>query len=267
MKRNFLNGPTEEELKKYESITNREFTVLGYYSGIRKAVPQHEIPEACRRCKELFPNEWLDPVELRDVNSIKNKSTAFSTFIKSANTEREILNYIKINNLYCAIGSILRAASIKTGHHATYVFPEFQLSNIYQADYLIVGRGSGGHEFVFVEFESPTGSVTLQDGTFGEVFRKGIKQVENWDRFLQSEFSSLLPTFNKYKYKTATLPEEFYKYDSSRIHYVVIAGKRSDFSDATYRLRREYKQRSDISILHFDNLVDSFTQLANSRGY
>lgn len=266
MERDFLCGPTVEELSKYKELVGKDY-YDNSFNGFRPPVDLRLIPEACRRCKELFPNQWLDFVESWDTKTLKPKFESFKSFVSTVENEQQILNYIKDNKLYCAIGSILKAAAINTGHHASYVFPEFQLSNVYRADYLIIGRGSGGYEFIFVEFESPNGNIFLQDGSLGSVVRKGLNQVDDWNRFLQSNFTSLLSTFEKHKSRTTDLPKEFYTYDSSRIHYVVVAGRRSDYTEKSYRIRREYKQRNDISILHYDNIVDSFEFLINNKNY
>ena len=63
------------------------------------------------------------------------------------------------------------------GHHGAYLFPEFPLGTSYKADYLLIGNGSGGHEFIFIELENPKGNITLQNGELGNTFRKGILQV------------------------------------------------------------------------------------------
>lgn len=73
---------------------------------------------------------------------------------------------------------------------------------------------------------------------------------------LQSNFPAFTETIKKCKNPMMDLPEEFYSLDMSRFHYVVIAGRRSNFTDLTYRLQREYKQSENISVYHYDNLYD-----------
>jgi hypothetical protein len=45
----------------------------------------------------------------------------------------------------------------------------------------LVGKNSSGYEFIFVKLESPYGQIVTKDGDFGNVIRKGIKQVMDWD--------------------------------------------------------------------------------------
>lgn len=42
------------------------------------------------------------------------------------------------------------------------------------------------------------------------------------------------------------LSEEFFVLDMFRFHHVVIAGRRSDFSEKTYIIKRERKKNYDI---------------------
>jgi len=48
---------------------------------------------------------------------------------------------------------------------------------------------------------------------------------------------------------------------------VVVAGRRSDFSEKTYILKREYKKEKDIDVLHYDNLVDFSNNLIGKITY
>lgn len=72
--------------------------------------------------------------------------------------------------------------SINIENHEAYLFPEFQLGNLYKADYLLMGKSSVGFEFIFIELESPYGKITLNDGQLGAEFRDGISQLEDWKR-------------------------------------------------------------------------------------
>ena len=143
------------------------------------------------------------------------------------------------------------------GHHEAYLFPEFQLGNSYQVDYLLVGKSSDGYSFVFVEFEAPVGNITLAAGDIGLAIRKGLTQLADWDAWIEAHYASLVETFDKFRRHDECLPHEFVTLDKSRIHYVVVGGRRADFNDRTYRIRRKaQKERSEL-ILHYDNLADA----------
>lgn len=131
---------------------------------------------------------------------------------------------------------------------------------------MLIGKGSGGYEFIFIEFEKSNGRITLKDGNLGEVFRKGINQISDWQTWLDANFQSLGKYFEEIKGKEE-LPEEFLKYDTTRMHYVVVAGLRSDFDKKTYRLQRDKLKKEDIKLLHYDNLCDSADRLLDMRTF
>ena len=62
------------------------------------------------------------------------------------------------------------------------------------------------------------------------------------------------------------LPTEFLELDKSRMHYVVVAGRRKDFSSKTRLLKRRQK-KNGILLLHYDNLLDNVDLLLQHGGY
>lgn len=266
--RNYNLGLTEDEEIIYEKVTGHKFNCKYNHKGFRRVVVQSELPKAARMYDTIFPNNYLDIVDLKDRENIKLLNDNFYNILnKDETTEQQILKYIKESKSYHIIGAILYGCHINTGHHGLFIFTEFQLGNSYKVDYLLVARSSGGYEFIFVEFESAYGKITKKDGNLGYEFNDGISQLEDWSRWLQSNYYSLTETFKKYKNNEKQLSDEFYNYDSSRMHYVVVAGRRSDFNDTTYRIRREKIKSNDIYILHYDNLVDYANMLLDKVTY
>ena len=159
-KRDYLLGLIEAEKQEYEEVTGRKFGEKRV-SGFGRVNNFLAYPKATRMCKPLFPNNYLDVAELRDVERLAAANEEFfSLLIDEACTERNILNFIKDKKYYHIIGSIIWGLSINIGNHGAYLFPEFQLGNSYKADYLLVGKSSGGYEFIFIELESPYGNIT-----------------------------------------------------------------------------------------------------------
>ncbi len=218
----------------------------------------------------LFPDKFLDIRELRNSSNINIIRNQFKNLLKNKNSnERSILNFINKNEYWLIIGLLQKNLSINyygAGHHATYVFKEFRLGSTHIADYLIIGKGSGGYQFVFVELEAPykrgNKRVTSKTGDLGGVFTDGIKQVKNWKYWLDQDYSSLhTSSFSNYKNENMDLPEEFYKYDSSRMHFIVIAGRREDFHKKTYlEQRNSIKNNPPIQLLHYDNVIDNLSK-------
>ena len=247
---------TDEEREEYERV------LLEKPAGRKYArVNQYDLyPEGVKHYLSLFPNNHLVLSELkkRDLSELNNR---FSQVIHdSDSTERDITRFIKDNVAYHIIASILSGCYIPVGHHATYLFPEFELrangKTDYRADYLLLGRGSGGYEFVFVELESPNTGAVLQNGYPAYGTRSGQLQIRNWQKWLDENYFQLRDFFEKEKGSNEQLRVEFYKYDRTRMHYVVISGTRDNYNDVSYYNRRKELQDSGIVLLHYDNLYD-----------
>ena len=65
--------------------------------------------------------------------------------------------------------------------------------------------------------------------------------------------------------KTTKLPEEFIKYISTRLNFLIVCGKRANFSNKFRDLCRKEQKESNILILNHDNLLDSVDELLNSE--
>lgn len=262
--RDYLPGLTPQEKIEFQAILDKEKE--GMKIGRRNLYYQYSL--AARNCLSLFPNNHLDILDLKSNPNVANINNGFSQLISSDTiSERDILNYINQTPAFHIIGSILRGCHFHFGHHSAYLFPEFPLGTSYKADYLIIGKSSGGHEFVFVELENPKGNITVQDGELGNTFRKGIIQVKDWQRWLQENYITLSEYFEAHCNRNETLPKEFIKFDSTRFHYVVVAGTRKDFTDKTYRIAREHKDMEKIHLLHYENLCDFSSQILNEPTY
>lgn len=239
---------TEEEQVRQNEIDQASF-ITG--SPFRRNC-YHEYPKAIRHYLSLFPNNFMDIVDLQDSGELNQQCDSFETLLNGSITELDIKRFIQSNHYYHIPASILKYYPF--GHHGAYVFKEFSLGTSYVADYLLVGDSSDGHQFVFVEFENPYNNIILTGGDFGATIRNGINQINDWKGFIESNFQTITTEFRRYTSKT--LPDEFYRFDSTRMNYVVVAGRRSDFSDKARLLRRRLESENKIKLLHYDNLLD-----------
>lgn len=261
-----FNFISEDEKLIWEELKNQEKVFInGQLSNIRKSL-YRKYPIAVRHFLSLFPNNFLDSVELTEnAEYLVGKLEKFRLLLNNSAEERSILNFIKIENAYFIIGSILR--NYRFGHHALYIFPEFMLPPNFKVDYLIVGRNSDGHHFVFVELENPNGNITNSDGSFGKTIRNGIKQVDDWELWLEANFSTLRLVFEQALGKNEPLPKEFTVFDKTRIHFVVVAGRREHFTDKTYRLQRSHSEQRKLLVLHYDNILDFAAEVIDKNTY
>lgn len=262
---NILTSDESEKIKKAESFKARTAILKNGWTPENFLKYRELLPEAADFHNSLFPNNLLYPDSIRNKDLNEKIRKDFETLLDSKITERDILNFINNNKYYNIIGSIFQKYLF--GHHQAFLFKEFELTSTYKADYLLIGRGSGGFGFVFIELENPYGQITTKNGEFGGTFRKGIKQVEDWDSWLEANYSSLKLIFDKYKNPRMELTKEFNSLDKSRLNYVVIAGRRTDFNEKTYELKRKYLKRNNINIMHYDNLLDYFNDLSKQNNY
>jgi hypothetical protein len=197
-----FNELTEEELKLYKEYKAKS-------SVMHNAGLLYEYPDRVRYCTELFPGNYLDEKILSKTEELKTICDDFKSLLYDINTcEREILNFIRDRRAYHLIGSIQKK-NYNFGHHGTFIFPELQLGTTHQIDYLMLGRNSDGFHFVFVELESPYGKITIGDGDEGEVIRKGLNQVDDWDRWLEENYGSVAETLESIDIQIMTCPKNF----------------------------------------------------------
>lgn len=257
---------TTEERIAYDKAN--AMTENGVEFGVDELFEFHDLmPEAGYYYDSLFPNNFLPIETLSDLPLHENKIAEYEKLISSVETgEREVLNFIKDNQAYFIIASMLKTG-FWFGHHEAYLFKEFELPPNFRADFLIVGKNSGGYEFIFVELESIYGQITQQNGDLGKCFRAGIAQIQDWDEYIEANFPTISLIFDKAKKPGVLLPDEFRKLDKSRIHYAVIAGRRTDFKEKTRRIQRKYREEGKIHIFHYDNLIDSSKSLLKEGNY
>ena len=227
------------------------------YEEFSKAVIHHH---------SIFPNNLLS------VHDLKNKKIEFESGIETFETlinektikEIDVLRYINENRNYFIVGSLFKDTQF--GHHEAYLFREFPLGTKYRVDYLLIGKSSFGYHFVFVELESVNGRTTIESGDFGDAIRKGINQIKDWKIWLESNYPALKEIYNSEKNSDINLPKEFYEYDSSRISYVVVSGRREHFKEKTYRLKRDLI-KENIKLYHYDNLLEFSKEIVSGGRY
>lgn len=254
---------TAEEQAEWQSFESRP----GESITLKNTQSIFSASKAVRHYRHLFPNHYLDPNDLESPY-VETAASEFQSLLDSPSvTERDVLRFFSERRHYFIVGSIMKSGPYRFGHHAAFLFPEFPLGTNFAADFLIVGKGSDGYEFIFVELECPSKNSTLKEGGLGESFRKGIEQVTRWKIWIQENFASVRPTLQKVRNPRQEFPPEFYVLDVSRLHFVVVAGRRQHFKPYTYREMREKHQTGNTYILHYDHILDSARAMTRRCGY
>ena len=249
-----------EEKNKIDTAMNPSKGKFGKIKCFRS------YPQAIRYNQSLFPNNYMDINLLQNRQELEKQADGLVRLLDNhETTELNVKRYIQDNKYYCIPASIF-VRYYTFGHHEAVLFKEFPLGTSYKADYLLAGRGSGGWQFIFVEFECVYGNIFLKDGSFGSAIRKGKKQIEDWKKYLEANYTSIYTEFKRYTNKN--LPDEFVHYDSSRMHYVIITGRRADFDNDTRRWeQRNLESKENIDLCHYDNLLDDFRSLIGRESY
>lgn len=255
---------TDEELAAWREHQRLEVVDNGGRLRLIKS-RFRQYSRAVRHHTSLFPNQYLDPVELSNEELLRETLRDFCTILDSSDvTERAVIHFIRSRKAYFIIGGLLKEY-YSFGHHEAHLFPEFPLGTSFRVDYLLVGKSSDGWHLVFVELEAPQGQITLASGELAGAFRKGLAQVADWNTWLEAHYGSLAEVFDRCRRGNEALPHEFRLLDKSRIHYVVVAGRRRDFNEKTYRVRRT-RAASEL-LLHYDNITDAAESVIGRSTY
>jgi len=213
----------------------------------------------------LFPDNFLCDIELQNKDECLYFINELYLLIDNKKTtEREILNFISNNKLFIA-AAILKNFTI-FGHHDRYIFKEFELPPHFKCDYLVIGKNSDGYHFLLIEFENIYKNITIADGDLGTTIRKGLNQIDDWKIWIDKNFHSFSSNLKRFKNRSKVLPEEFSDYDSTRFTYCVVAGRRQDFKEKTYRKVRELSKQNVI-LTHYDRLLEEATFLVKSGSF
>jgi len=258
---------TEKELTIYEEMKifkSKKSKIVSANDATNQISNYFEFP-ALIFYESLFPNNYVDTNFLIGTHEkYKEILAEFISLIENRQTiESQILKFIKINEFYPGIITLLLNTQF-WGHEEFYLFREFQLGNEFRTDFLLIGKNSNGYSFVFVEFEGVYGRITTKKGDLGQVINTGLNQVDRWKQWLESNYTNLNVSFTRTKNQNQALPTEFYKFDSTKVSYIVVAGRRSDFCEISNRKRRVLDQKSNTKILHYDNLLENMKKLITS---
>lgn len=259
--KDFCKEPTQEVLDEYKRVKERE--KIGVSLKCARSNLYREYPEAVRHYQSLFPNNHIELFDWKNSGKMDDLINEFEALVHNEDTiEQNILHFINHRPAHFIIGSLLSYKDF--GHHEAYIFPEFRIANgKYRADYLVIGKNSGGYEFLFIELEAPNSRTTLKSGYSGQATRSGVNQIYDWQREIVAKYNSFTSELKKMSNKPDSLPVEFIECDPTRLHYMVISGTRDDYNDVTYRQRRTKNKESGIGMYHYDNLIDLSRNLKN----
>ncbi|MDO4293850.1 MAG: DUF4263 domain-containing protein [Eubacteriales bacterium] len=256
---NLQNRDYTRILNREEQIAYEEEQIYESQKGLKnpKDSPKisHENKEIrnflWHRCS-LFPNNFLYLEEYKDLN-FELEADEFRKKIYAAKNELEIQRYIKSENKWFIPGSVF--LDYNFGHHETYLFPEQKLGNEYVVDYMLVGKNSDGYHIVLVELEKAnTEYLIATANTESESVRKGLTQIQDWKRWIDSNRDYFLKNIGFFDHKI-NIPVY-------RIHYYLIVGLRERMNQTALDVRSQsIYEKINTKIVTYDRVADNIRRL------
>ncbi len=123
-----FNSITKEESLLWDAVKEQEKVIInGEPNLLLKKTLYRQYPKAVRHFLSLFPNNFIDAVDLINESEIfKKKLQDFNNLLENQITERHILNFINDEKAHFIIGATLKI-NYRFGNHSLFIFPEFKL--------------------------------------------------------------------------------------------------------------------------------------------
>ena len=160
------------------------------------------------------------------------------------------MEFIKRNKKWFIPGSIF--LDYNFGHHDAYLFPEQQLGNDYIVDYMLLGKNSDGYSIVFVVISTMNAE--------SESVRKGLTQIQDWKRWIDSNRDYLL--------RNIGLLQRGIDVPTFRFYYYLVVSRRDFMNQTALNVRSQnIYERINTKIVTFDRLVDNVKKLNGRPGW
>ncbi len=203
---------------------------------------------------ELFSKHCLYLMNYKELD-FEKEAKDFEFIISNAKNEVEVQRYIKSNQKWFIPGAIF--LDYNFGHYETYLFPEQKLGNDYIADYMLIGKSSGGYNLVLVEFETPNTEYLISTANMeSESVRKGLTQLQDWKRWLDSN--------REYFMRNIGLREFGIDIPTYRTFYHLVVSRRKYMNKMEVEVRDQTMyERHNTKIITFDRLSENVKKLRN----
>lgn len=252
-----LTDEEKEALKQETEYSNRPG--LKSNRGFpRFSHPDKGVRDFLWHKRSMFPNNYLHFGKFRDLN-FDEEAVEFSNILSKSMSEQDFQRYIKENKKWFIPGSIF--LDYNFGHHDAYLFPEQKLGTDYIADYMLLGKNSDGYSIVLVEFEDAnTDFILKSSNTEAESVRKGITQIRDWKRWMDSNKDFFMKNCGLYSYGI-DIP-------TSRIYYYLVVSRREYMDERATELRSQLiYEMQNLKIVSFDRLVDNVRKLKGHNSW
>lgn len=220
--------------------------------------PDKSIRDFLWHKRSMFPNNYLYFGEYRELD-FEEEAATFSRALSKSRSEQDFQRYIKKNRKWFIPGSIF--LDYNFGHHDAYLFPEQKIGTDYIADYMLIGKNSDGYSIVLVEFEDAnTDFILKSSNSEAESVRKGITQIRDWKRWMDSNKDFFMKDCGLHKFGI-DIP-------TSRIYYYLVVSRREYMDERATELRSQIAyEMNNLKIVSFDRLVDNICRLSGHNSW
>lgn len=203
---------------------------------------------------KLFAEHCLYLMNYKELD-FEKESKEFDLIISNAKNEVDVQRYIKSNKKWFIPGSIF--LDYNFGHKETYLFPEQKLGNDYVADYMLIGKESGGYSLILVEFETPNTEYLISTANMeSESVRRGLTQLQDWKRWIDSN--------REYFIRNIGLREFGIDIPTYRTFYYLVVSRRKYMNKMAVEVRgQNVYERHNTKIVTFDRLTENVMKLGN----
>lgn len=203
---------------------------------------------------KLFAEHCLYLMNYKELD-FEKESKDFDLIISNAKNEVDVQRYIKSNKKWFIPGSIF--LDYNFGHMETYLFPEQKLGNDYVADYMLIGKESGGYSLILVEFETPNTEYLISTANMeSESVRRGLTQLQDWKRWIDSN--------REYFIRNIGLREFGIDIPAYRTFYYLVVSRRKYMNKMAVEVRgQNVYERHNTKIVTFDRLTENVMKLGN----
>lgn len=183
------------------------------------------------------------------------ESKALLNVLNNSTKENDIQRYIKSNKKWFIPAAIFK--DFDFGHHEAYLVPEQPLGAEYKVDYMLIGRNSGGHHIVLVEFEDVNVDYKIKSYNMEtESVRKGLAQIKDWKRWMDEN--------RVYFLGMPGLCEIRNNIPTWGFIYCMVVSRRERMDDLAYQMRSQTQYETPgLHIITYDRLVDNVKLLGN----
>jgi hypothetical protein len=187
--------------------------------------------------------------------------------MRKGQTERGVAHWLKQNPL-------IISHSVGGEGFAKMVAAEFRFGADYRADFVALGRFSGGFSIHLIELEPPDAQLFTRSGKPAKRLNEAISQVDSWRTFIDRHRDSVLHELSKHIRHHELIWSSndceptnncgwplYHPRACLQWYYHVVIGRRRRQSEEELERKAFFLKHHGIHVMTYDRLVDAAKKL------